>query len=256
MVYSMILHSVSALTCNMDHMASALRTLTYGKKGTDFYDKFPALFKAEDVKVNNPAVVNAPQPAKKTVDIAEKQEQEKYNQDALIKELEALQRKVHSLESDNSSLRSELSDKRKLTEDSEAVKEQLEAANREVAALRSYVYNLTEEDEPIKDIKLSEMKEFIGKLKIIIIGGHPNWVSKMKKEFSDWTFINPEASGSTDVSIVEKADYVFFFTDTISHSRYYQFLNVLRERKIEFGYIHSVNIEKNVRDVYMCVAEE
>ena len=59
--------------------------------------------------------------------------------------------------------------------------------------------------------------------------------SKMKKEFPDWVYVNPEASGSTDVSIVDKADHVYFFTDTISHSKYYQFMNVVRERKLILG---------------------
>ena len=72
----------------------------------------------------------------------------------------------------------------------------------------------------------------------------------MKREFPNWTFIRPDASGSTDASIVDKADHVYFFTDTISHSRYYQFLNVVREKKVDFGYIHGVNIEKNIRDIY------
>lgn len=51
-------------------------------------------------------------------------------------------------------------------------------------------------------------------------------------------------------SIVEKADHAFFFTDTISHSRYYQFMKAIREKKVDFGYIHGVNIEKNIRDIY------
>ena len=41
-----------------------------------------------------------------------------------------------------------------------------------------------------------------------------------------------------------------FFSDTISHSTYYKYLNVLRERKISFGYIHGVNIENNIRHIY------
>ena len=77
----------------------------------------------------------------------------------------------------------------------------------------------------------------------------------MKKEFPDWIFVNPKASGSTDISIVDKADYVYFFTDTISHSKYHQFMNVIRERKINFGYIHGVNIEKNIRDIYVDIEE-
>ena len=94
------------------------------------------------------------------------------------------------------------------------------------------------------------MKEAIAKLRIVVIGGHSNWVYKLRNMFANWTFVNPVAGGSTDASIVEKADYAFFFTDTISHSRYYQFMKTIREKKVDFGYIHGVNIEKNIWDIY------
>ena len=66
----------------------------------------------------------------------------------------------------------------------------------------------------------------------------------------------PSSRHQADTSIVEKADYVFFFSDTISHSTYYRYLNVLRERKISFGYIHGVNIENNIRHIYNEMKEE
>lgn len=34
------------------------------------------------------------------------------------------------------------------------------------------------------------------------------------------------------------------------NSRYYQFMKTIREKKVDFGYIHGVNIEKNIRDIY------
>lgn len=158
--------------------------------------------------------------------------------------------------SDNNSLRTEIADRKRKEEEAKVVRDQLEAASSELASLRDYVYNLTEDDSPSQTVSTDSMKEAISNLRIVIIGGHSNWISKMKREFPGWTFIKPEASGSTDASIVDKADYVYFFTDTISHSRYYQFLNVIRERKIDFGYIHGVNIEKNIRDIYRDCGKE
>lgn len=144
-----------------------------------------------------------------------------------------------------------MAENRKLEEELKDIRKQLEASNRELAVLRNYVYNLTENDNPIIDKPIESMKEMIAGYRIVIVGGHSNWLSKMKKEFPNWIFVNPKASGTTDVSIVDKADYVYFFTDTISHSTYHQFMNVIRERKINFGYIHGVNIEKNIRDIYV-----
>ena len=59
-----------------------------------------------------------------------------------------------------------------------------------------------------------------------------------------------------DGIIVRKADKVYFFTDTISHSTYYRYVNVCREHKVPFGYIHGVNTDTNVRQIYREMGEE
>lgn len=130
--------------------------------------------------------------------------------------MEKLRRKVHKLESDNSSLRASLAEKKRLEEELKDISKQLETSDCELAVLRNYVYHLTESDNPITDKAIERMKKTIACYRIVIVGGHSNWLSKMKKEFPDWIFVNPKASGTTDVSIVDKADYVYFFTDTIS----------------------------------------
>lgn len=256
-LYGMILHCASAMTCNSSWVAEMLKTLAYGESGTFYYDEFPPMFHPEDVQVkaSRPENVETEQQIK---DFEEhtKIDEGRYDEPALFEEVDKLRRKVHKLESDNSSLRASLAEKRRLEEESKDIRKQLEASNRELAVLRNYVYNLTENDNSIPDKPIESMKETIAGYRIVIVGGHSNWLSKMKKEFPDWIFVNPKASGSTDVSIVDKADYVYFFTDTISHSTYYQFMNVIRERKINFGYIHGVNIEKNIRDIYLDFEED
>jgi hypothetical protein len=256
-LYGTILHTASALTCNTDKLAETIKTLAYGEAGTDYYENFPAMFKAEEVQVasrpaKSPGVID--QTKKLVKEIKKTPDPEK--EEALIEEINVLRRKVHKLEADNKGLRSELSEKRRIEEDAKALRERSENANRELVALRDYVYNLTEDDRPDQSISIDAMKKFLSEKRIVIIGGHSNWVSKMKKEFPDWCYVNPEASGSTDVSIVDKADHVYFFTDTISHSKYFQFINVVRERKVDFGYINGVNIEKTVRGIYRELKED
>ena len=160
------------------------------------------------------------------------------------------------LETDNTDLRAQLNDKRRLEENNKAMSTQMDAVKRELAGLRAYVYSLTEEDAPTVKESIPQMKAAIADRRIVIVGGHPNWVSKMKREFPSWTYVNPDAGASTDASIVEKADFVFFFTDIISHSRYHQFMNVIRERNVDFSYIHGVNIERNIQDIYREVMGE
>lgn len=245
------------MTCNSSWLVEMLRMLAYGESGTFYYDEFPPMFHPEDVQVKTgrPENVKTERLAKNFAEHAET-DASRRDEPILIEEVDKLRRKVRRLESDNSSLRASLAEKSRLEEESKDIRKQLEASNRELAALRDYVYKLTENDHPITDKTIESMKETIAGYRIVIVGGHSNWLSKMKKEFPDWIFADPKASGSTDVSIVNKADYVYFFTDTISHSKYYQFMNTIRERKINFGYIHGVNIEKNIRDIYTDLEED
>ena len=256
-LYGMILHCASAMTCNSSWLAETLRTLAYGESGTFYYDEFPSLLHPANVQVRTGRPEND-KTERQIKDFVEHTETDGcgHDESVLIEEVDKLRRKVHKLESDNSSLRASLAEKRRLKEESKDIRKQLDASKHELAVLRNYVYKLTESDNPITDKKIESMRETIAGYRIVIVGGHSNWLSKMKKEFPDWIFINPEASGSTDVSIVDKADYVYFFTDTISHSKYHQFINVIRERKINFGYIHGVNIEKNIRDIYVDFEED
>jgi len=256
-LYGMILHCAGAMTCNSSWLAETLRTLAYGESGTFYYDEFPSLLHPANVQVRTGRPEND-KTERQTKDFVEHTETDGcgHDESVLIEEVDKLRRKVHKLESDNSSLRASLAEKRRLKEESKDIRKQLDASKHELAVLRNYVYKLTESDNPITDKTIESMRETIAGYRIVIVGGHSNWLSKMKKEFPDWIFINPEASGSTDVSIVDKADYVYFFTDIISHSKYHQFMNVIRERKINFGYIHGVNIEKNIRDIYVDFEED
>lgn len=248
-LYSIILHCAGAATGNHEFMIDELRKVFYGPDDDGFYEDNPPLFHPEDIQYKDPKAQNEPMQPVKTAPISAKEEP-LYSEKRLLEELDTLRRKVHKLEADNNNLRVDLSEKRKVDEDNKNLRTQAERANRELAALRSYVYNLTEEDSPVKSESVEQMKLELKSKRIVIVGGHTNWVSKLKKEFPGWDFVSPEAGATSAVALVEKADKVYFFTDTISHAKYNQFVNAVRERKIPFSYIHGVNIEKNIRDIY------
>ena len=244
-LYGTIFHTVSALTRNADWLVDQLGIMAYGEKYTDFYDLNPSLFKPAEV--DKSSIV--PESTEKEPPKPQVIEKSHYNEDTPLAELDILRRKLHKYENDNNSLRKELAESKKQAEEKKAIVERLDTANRELAALRSHVYNLTEEESESK-ISLDEMRNKLSEFRIVIIGGHPNWVNKLKKEFPDWVFISPKASGTSNVDIVDRADYVYFFTEMMGHPVYFQFMNVVRERKVAFGYIHDVNIEKNVKQIY------
>lgn len=94
------------------------------------------------------------------------------------------------------------------------------------------------------------MTEELNMKKVTIVGGHINWVQKMKKLFPNWTYISPNVSVSNDSRWIVGSDFVYFFTDTLSHSVYNSFIQVVRDKDVAFGYIHGVNIEANVKQMW------
>lgn len=51
-------------------------------------------------------------------------------------------------------------------------------------------------------------------------------------------------------------DYVYFVMDTLSHSVYYTFIQIARTSKVPFGYIHGVNIDANIKQIWTEVVGE
>ena len=225
--------------------------MIYGEKGTDYYEEYPPLFKAEEVMRGKSEPAKQIRPVKnKTPAENEHPDSPKYKEETLIADIDALHRKIHEQEGNIKVLRGEIAEYRKLAEENRKLKEQLDSDHKELTALREHVYSLTEDDEAVSTVSVDEMKEYLNHLKVIIVGGHSNWRQKMKQEFKDWVYIEPTVSGTLEASVVDKADYVYFFTDTISHSTYFKYMNVVKEHGVDFGYIHGVNIDNTIRKMY------
>ncbi len=170
--------------------------------------------------------------------------------DPLQQEIDALRVELHRLENNEKALRDTIAQKDKIIQEQDALIQEYKEDQDELTALRNHVYSLTQDDTEAAPVSFSAMKAAIAFLRIVVIGGHDNWTSKMKQEFPDWTFIRPGASGTIDKTLVKNADKVYFFTDTISHSVYYRYVQIAREQKVPFGYIHGVNVNMNVAQIY------
>ncbi len=253
-MYSVLDHFASAATCIASKLPMIYKALACSVND----DNKAELFKPEEVRViGKPSAPSTrPTGTASTAKEPDREDMPRYDEKALLKEIDSLRLRVHGLETEVTGLHADLSGKKKREEECIQLSDELAAARKELTALRNYVYNLGDDDAPESKLSIDDMRSAIKDLHIIIVGGHPNWISKLKSEFPGWTYISAAVSGTTNTSIVDKADIVFFFTDTICHSRYYQFLNVLRERRIPFGYIHGVNIEKNITDIYNGIEKE
>ena len=120
----------------------------------------------------------------------------------------------------------------------------------ELARLREHVYQMTEADLQPETVPEETMVAALRDRRIVIVGGHDNWVHFLKEKFPSWTYIKPGIANTVPESAVMNAEYLFFFTDTLSHGAYGKFIHVARIHSIPFGYLHGTNIPGTVRQIY------
>ncbi len=167
-----------------------------------------------------------------------------------IAEIENLRKKLHEKEQDNKYLREQYRDAKHLSEERENLVKKYERERDELIALREYAYNSEHFENTVEVDDLPAIKEELSSRKIVIIGGHENWQSKLKLVFPEWFFVHPDAYKTVNATMLEDKEKVFFFTDYINHISYKKFIAVVREKNIPFGYIGSQNIESVIRQIH------
>lgn len=244
-LYSVLYNTVTALTSASDSAEDSFHYIFLQQQpdsGTDASLCNPShnvsVEKAEKNPVETPLVSKAPA-SSETAALQE-----------LTAEIDSLRKKSHQQAQELRHLRTLYTESKKISGQLEALRTLYEDQQKELTALRNHVYQMSEESSVTAALDPAAMETAISAKKIIIIGGHTNWSSKLKNKFPGWVFISPQVSGTLDERILEKADYIYFFTDFISHSTYQKYLRLIRDRNLAFGYIHSVHIPTNIRQIY------
>lgn len=209
-----------------------------------------ALMEVLNQVLNSPAPIPVP-PLVKKEEPEVKPEIVKIPKSEIEKENEELKKKIAKLEQDYQYIGS-LYEKEK--EKSRALESQIkdnELEHMEVIKLREELYRITEEDLPVETAtSLQEKETFIKNKRVIIIGGSENWLKKVRDKFEDWKFLSADASSVISGKVILNSDYVYFFTDVLSHSVYYKYMRYVRDYDLEFGYLHSVNIDATINQIY------
>lgn len=236
---------VTALTQVADWVEFEVGYLTGDR--VDPFDIEDAWFKPEAISVRK----SAKKEDKKTIPNVAPVSNGDISEDDYIGEIEELRKKLHEKEQENQYLRDQYRAAKRSASESEGLISKYEEERDELIALREFVYKTEhEEDEPVTQDRLPQMKEFIAKKNIVIIGGHINWQNKLKELFPGWKYVSTGAYKTVDGAMLENKDRVYFYTDYISHVSYYKFIAAVRERKIPFGYIGSYNVDRVIRQVY------
>ena len=114
---------------------------------------------------------------------------------------------------------------------------------------------LMDDDEP--EERVSEEDIDLSKLKIAIVGGHPNWINKYRALHPSWSYFYTEKPRLSLESIVN-ADHVVFVSSHISHILYNRVIDMCRSNGIKPLYINSSqelgkcdsDIKRAIRSVY------
>lgn len=123
----------------------------------------------------------------------------------------------------------------------------------EVHALREYVFkeqNQTEAQVTEVNELTEEQKVALNEKNIVIIGGHSNWITNMRKELPNALFLDADATGR-DFSRVQQSEvHVFVHTKYNNHGNYYKVLRLLKGDKARLHYISVNNINRVLVEMY------
>ncbi len=174
-----------------------------------------------------------------------------------IKEIDELRAKANRLEQQNKNLREDLKSYKEKSKSSDSMISKYESERDELIALRNFAYKFTKQEDLPDEAGIDQMQKAISEKRIAIIGGHPNWISKLKKKFPDWTYIQINESSRYISGNFGDYDKVYFFTGFISHKDYYRYVAAFRKAEVSFGYMDGeVNIDKNIAQIYQDLFED
>ena len=95
--------------------------------------------------------------------------------------------------------------------------------------------------------------ELMQNKKIAILGGNPNWVSKIKQVFPNARYVAGNANNA-DLSFVNKMDYVFFNRTHGNHPFYWTLCNFMERNDVPFHMLnHSGSINRTISEMKDCV---
>lgn len=167
-----------------------------------------------------------------------------------LEEIAELRTRLHKKEEENRNLKMLYDQAKQTLKETKELVEKYKNDREELIALRNHIYQLAEDDVPVNEEKLDVMKSHIAEYNIAVVGGHVNWVNKIKKEFPKWKFFDANISRINDAMLLEGTERLYFFTNHLSHGTYGKYISLVREKKIPFGYLHSVNLDTMIRQIY------
>ena len=163
-----------------------------------------------------------------------------------------LQRKVSDLQY---KLQNEHQKTRSLREELEAEQERGAASEKYIANLE-HMLEIAVHDTEEETVPIEQVKAFLKQKNVCVIGGHENWVKKLRAEFPNWRYIRLNGFQMTDADkVLRNYDMNIMFTDHLDHCTYGKMMNVIREKELPLGYVTTVNLDRCMRQIYQAFTD-
>lgn len=131
--------------------------------------------------------------------------------------------------------------------------ETTEKNQKELISLREMMYRNHESAEETIESAQEKVLAFFANKKIALLGGHQNWINKMKQLFPNARFVNHNLV-NTDFSFLDNMDYVFFNTNYAIHPFYWRICNTMEKNDVPFFLLNKgVNINLSLQEIAECL---
>ncbi len=254
-IYSIIYETLQKLCGYTRDMEKRLNAVMYGS-GKDGLKDYSPLFKPFDLS----AEVYADNKSETTIekkDLENSDSAFQYDEKQLLAQIDELQRKIHQLETDyKKDIWNLNTQNRELKEKHILLAENYDLERYELIKLRNDFYASTNDNYCEEELSVETMKAYVSKYTVTIIGGTDAWRNRMKQEFPKWKSIGIEVSGALKSSAITHADFIYFYTDVLTHANYNKYIKAAHKCKVEIGYLNETNIDKNVRRIYKDLKEK
>ena len=244
--YAHIYITIAALVSVSDTWDENIGELFGVVEGKHELDGIECLFKPESIVISKQSAKSV---VEKPINMAPTASGKVAEEDYL-NEIAELRRRLQDKEQESKHFRTQYEQTRVALKETKEQIEKYKNDRDELIALRNHVYHLSQDDMHIQEEDLNEMMKQIANHNIVIVGGHVKWVNKLKKEFPKWKFFDANISRVNEAMLLEGTERLYFYTNHLSHGTYGIYISMVRENKIPFGYLHSVNMETLTRQIY------
>ena len=126
--------------------------------------------------------------------------------------------------------------------------EQVESNKKELIALREFMFDQSNEatqDTDIEPDEYAKTLEILNNKACAIIGGHPNWVRKVKEILPNYSYVDVE-SLNRGLKYLDKKEIVFVNTDYNSHSLYHKVVAQLEKSETKLHLIRGTSVQNTI----------